>query len=165
MILVASILHVTHISYGIMTYIIATMHLYHDQSLPNTQWISSYYPTLPYHPYNHPILPHTMSRLKETSIDAFILRIYREQNRIGFVKAVTEEPEYIQNGSSLLLVGAISSPPSTSSSCYLFYSIIIMITTIITMIKHHYHHHNRHHHHYHHHNRHHHHYHHLFSFI
>jgi len=100
-----------------------------------------------------PILSHTMSRLKETSIDAFILRIYREQNRIGFVKAVTEEPEYIQNGSSLLLVGDISSS-SLSSSCYRFYSIIIMITTIITMIKHH----NRHlHHHLHHH--------HLFSFI
>ena len=154
MILLASILHVTHTSYSIMIYIIMTMHLYHDQSLPNTLSIWSYYPTLPYHPYNHPILSHTMSRLKETSIDAFILRIYREQNRIGFVKAVTEEPEYIQNGSSLLLVGDILS--SLSSSCYLFYSIIIMINTIITMIKHynrHLHHHLYHHHH------------HLFSFI
>lgn len=36
-------------------------------------------------------------RISETSIESFILRVYRERNRSGFIKAFSEDPEHLQN--------------------------------------------------------------------
>lgn len=39
-----------------------------------------------------------LSRISETSIESFILKVFRERNRFGFVKAFSEEPEALQSG-------------------------------------------------------------------
>lgn len=44
------------------------------------------------------ILVHKAHRVVETSSEAFILRIYREGNRSGFVKGFTDEPEALLAG-------------------------------------------------------------------
>ena len=36
-------------------------------------------------------------RISEISIESFILRVYRERNRDGFIKAFSEDPEQLQN--------------------------------------------------------------------
>lgn len=37
-------------------------------------------------------------RISESSIEAFVIRVFRERNRFGFVKAFSEDPEYLQSG-------------------------------------------------------------------
>jgi len=36
------------------------------------------------------------------SLEAFIVRLYREKNRLGFLKAFTDQPEHITSGMSPL---------------------------------------------------------------
>lgn len=38
------------------------------------------------------------NRISETSIESFILKVFRERNRFGFVKGFSEEPEALQSG-------------------------------------------------------------------
>jgi DNA excision repair protein ERCC-4 len=40
------------------------------------------------------------SRIIDTSMEAFIIRVYRENNRVGFIKAFSEDPEAFQMSSS-----------------------------------------------------------------
>lgn len=44
----------------------------------------------------------TWSRVTPTAIEAFIVRLFREKNRDGFVKAFTDQPEHITSGMSPL---------------------------------------------------------------
>ena len=37
-------------------------------------------------------------RVTDTSNEAFVLRLFRQRNRTGFVKAITEQPETLQSG-------------------------------------------------------------------
>ncbi len=37
-------------------------------------------------------------RISETSIESFIIRVFREKNKIGFIKAFSEDPEAFQSG-------------------------------------------------------------------
>ena len=37
-------------------------------------------------------------RISETSIEAFILKVFRERNRLGFIKGFSEEPEQLHSG-------------------------------------------------------------------
>jgi DNA excision repair protein ERCC-4 len=37
-------------------------------------------------------------RISETSIESFVIRVFRERNREGFIKAFSENPEQLQNG-------------------------------------------------------------------
>lgn len=40
----------------------------------------------------------TVHRISETCVESFIIKVYRERNRVGFVKAFSEEPEALQGG-------------------------------------------------------------------
>ncbi|KAJ1391525.1 hypothetical protein B484DRAFT_408714, partial [Ochromonadaceae sp. CCMP2298] len=44
------------------------------------------------------LLVYDAHRISDTSMDAFVLRVYRERNRLGFVKAFSEDPEALQHG-------------------------------------------------------------------
>lgn len=44
----------------------------------------------------------TLARVTPTVIEAFIVRLFREKNRDGFVKAFTDQPEHITSGMSPL---------------------------------------------------------------
>lgn len=39
-----------------------------------------------------------LCRISETSIESFVIRVFREKNRDGFIKAFSEESEQLQNG-------------------------------------------------------------------
>ena len=43
-----------------------------------------------------------MQRVTPTSAEAFIVRLYREKNKNGFLKAFTDQPEHITSGMSPL---------------------------------------------------------------
>eukprot|EP00616_Rhizochromulina_sp_CCMP1243_P013390 CAMPEP_0118967860 /NCGR_PEP_ID=MMETSP1173-20130426/5182_1 /TAXON_ID=1034831 /ORGANISM="Rhizochromulina marina cf, Strain CCMP1243" /LENGTH=201 /DNA_ID=CAMNT_0006916893 /DNA_START=54 /DNA_END=656 /DNA_ORIENTATION=- len=48
----------------------------------------------------HGFLVHQAHRVTETSSEGFILRIFRQANRSGFVKAFSEDPEHLSRGFS-----------------------------------------------------------------
>ena len=41
-------------------------------------------------------------RVTDTSMEAFVVRLYREKNKDGFLKAFSDQPEYITSGISPL---------------------------------------------------------------
>ena len=43
-----------------------------------------------------------LNRISPTVLEAFIVRLYREKNKIGFLKAFTDQPERITSGLSPL---------------------------------------------------------------
>jgi len=43
-----------------------------------------------------------MCRVTALSLEAFIVRLYREKNEKGFLKAFSDQPEHIMNGLSPL---------------------------------------------------------------
>jgi DNA excision repair protein ERCC-4 len=43
-----------------------------------------------------------MARVTALSLEAFIVRLYREKNKAGFLKAFTDQPEHITSGMSPL---------------------------------------------------------------
>jgi DNA excision repair protein ERCC-4 len=43
-----------------------------------------------------------LSRVSDLSPEAFIVRLYREKNQTGFIKAFSDQPEHITNGLSPL---------------------------------------------------------------
>ena len=43
-----------------------------------------------------------MQRVTPTSAEAFIVRLYREKNKNGFLKDFTDQPEHITSGMSPL---------------------------------------------------------------
>lgn len=43
-----------------------------------------------------------MSRVTPLALEAFIVRLYREKNKAGFLKAFTDQPEHITSGLSPL---------------------------------------------------------------
>jgi DNA excision repair protein ERCC-4 len=44
------------------------------------------------------LLIYNAHKISETSIESFIIRVYSERNRAGFIKAFSEEPEALTNG-------------------------------------------------------------------
>jgi DNA excision repair protein ERCC-4 len=51
------------------------------------------------YPFNSLIFFHSVTPLV---LEAFIVRLYREKNKTGFLKAFTDQPEHITNGMSPL---------------------------------------------------------------
>jgi DNA excision repair protein ERCC-4 len=51
------------------------------------------------HPFNSLTFFHSVTPLV---LEAFIVRLYREKNKTGFLKAFTDQPEHITNGMSPL---------------------------------------------------------------
>ena len=39
-----------------------------------------------------------MYRISETSVESFIIKVFRERNRLGFVKGFSEDPEALYSG-------------------------------------------------------------------
>ena len=48
--------------------------------------------------HNH----HSLYRVTPLVLEAFLVRLYREKNKTGFVKAFTDQPEHITSGLSPL---------------------------------------------------------------
>ena len=52
--------------------------------------------------FSHPTVLSFVGRVTALSLEAFIVRLYREKNNSGFLKAFSDQPEHITSGLSPL---------------------------------------------------------------